>query len=839
MLIVVKRTSLQDLCPSPHFSHSESETPFVYVDHSNVSMACPLLPKGSRPNLKPIPIAKESGPWSMDLVVEDSPSVAHYERLDSEFQDHFVGLVPTDFFRELLPEATSTVPHLHSSLVGALAQFNPMGEEQLLYRILNKQTSPYLGEDFRLAANNSPGIPYYSEHPQHDGSALFQDNKDLTVSRDLETSELHFEVTASVFDDPFRDHNPLLRTRAARHFLKSGPDYAIRRGQLVAYATDACTRQHRQFYHSVLICHHRARIIRWDRSGALVTESFSCSDAEGIALLGDFLWRFTHAPPSARGWDPTALVASKEDESACAHNSALKEWYEEGSVAKLLVWDPEKEKFFELLVSRPVVSPLSMVGRCTRGFWALDKATGLVVFVKDTWRVFGMEAEGNIIQRLLDHKVRNIPELHSHGDVLDGNHGVQHTWTQRYVNDCGRNPKIIQYVHYRLVSKTVGHSLALALENSRQLLSVTRDAFEALSDAYNACGLMHRDISIDNIIIDRVTNKGVLIDWEMAYKIDRDIGARTPYRSGTWQFMAHELLRQPRTVHQPFHDMESIFWVIFYATIRWFTPPVGDVTAAEYISSLFDTSTIDRTTGQRKGGIDKLAELAGRTILRSFELPQMSVLGAWFQAIRPLLIAFAFDAHVGPPPTEEETFNTFAESFKTVFRNNSLESEPRIKRKVLTIESRDLNSTLPATRHTGSFPLQADNIPLATSLPAGPFLPKPDIPHFNYPYTAPFLANPLKRHHEADREEMISQGSGKRRQLSIDFEGESSGSQVQTHILGKSKDSTRLVHQTVPGLGLEPSERIEHHNHYTMGPLISRRDIGPYMEATHERALRT
>ena len=144
MLMILKRTSLEHLrqpknqakAVLPHLSHSESKIALDDVDHSDVSMASPLLPKGSRPNLKPIPIAKESGPWSMNLVVENSPSVAHYEHLDSEFRDHFVGPVPKDFFRELLPEATSSMPNLHSLLVGALAQFNPMGEEQLLCRIL-------------------------------------------------------------------------------------------------------------------------------------------------------------------------------------------------------------------------------------------------------------------------------------------------------------------------------------------------------------------------------------------------------------------------------------------------------------------------------------------------------------------------------------------------------------------------------------------------------------------------------------------------------------------------------------------------------------------------------
>ncbi|KAJ3483563.1 hypothetical protein NLI96_g6237 [Meripilus lineatus] len=752
MLIIVQRTSLAGLrqpenqvtAVQPHFSHSESKIPIDNVDHSDVSIASPFLPKGSRPNLKPIPIAKLGGPWNMDLVVEDTPSVAHYERLDSEFRDHFVGPVPKDFFRELLPKAMASMPHLHSSVVGALAQFNSMGEERLLCRTFHKQTSPYLGEGFRLAANNSPGISYYSEHPQHDESALFQDNKDLTVSRDLETSELHFEVKVSVSDDPFRDHNPLLRTRASHHFLKSGPDHAIRRGQLIAYATDACARQHRQFYYSVLICHHRARIIRWDRSGALVSESFNCSDAEGIALLGDFLWRFTHAPPAARGWDPTVLAASREDESAFAQHPVLEEWYEDGSVAKIFVWDPEKERILEFLVSRAVVSPLSMVGRCTRGFWALDKATGSVVFVKDTWRVCGMEPEGNIIQRLLDHKVRNIPELHSHGDVLDGNHGFQHTWTQQYVNDysCGRNPQILRYTHYRLVSKTVGHSLANAPENSRQLLTATRDAFEALSDAYNACGLMHRDISIGNIIVDRVSRKGILIDWEMAHEF-RGSSARTCTRSGTWQFMAHELLRKPKRPHLPYHDIESFFWVVFYATILWFASKLDVKCVQDLIHDLFDEHKLDPFEGAVTGGRHKRVALIDDDCVNCTHLPPTSILYAWLKKFRVLYLRL--DTDLFERPTVEKTFEIFDEAWRTLLKDESQTTENRFVRKALTIETHESDIVPIATHQSGSFSPKADIIPSPTSLPTRPFLQTADLPGIKYPSTAPLLNNPLKR----------------------------------------------------------------------------------------------
>ena len=135
MLITVKRTSLEDLCQSENSAKLALPHPHPksYVDPSGVSTSTtstsPLLPTCSRPSLKPIPIANDCG-------IEGSPSIAHYEHLDQDFRDYFVGPVPKDFFRELLPKATTPVPRLRPSLVGALAQFNPMSEEWSLCRPL-------------------------------------------------------------------------------------------------------------------------------------------------------------------------------------------------------------------------------------------------------------------------------------------------------------------------------------------------------------------------------------------------------------------------------------------------------------------------------------------------------------------------------------------------------------------------------------------------------------------------------------------------------------------------------------------------------------------------------
>ncbi|KAI0762610.1 hypothetical protein C8Q74DRAFT_1371623 [Fomes fomentarius] len=56
-----------------------------------------------------------------------------------------------------------------------------------------------------------------------------------------------------------------------------------------------------------------ARLLRWDRSGCIVSESFDIT--EQFDLLCDLLWQFSQASPAERGHDVTVEPALPEDES--------------------------------------------------------------------------------------------------------------------------------------------------------------------------------------------------------------------------------------------------------------------------------------------------------------------------------------------------------------------------------------------------------------------------------------------------------------------------------------------------------------------------------------------
>ncbi|OBZ74007.1 hypothetical protein A0H81_06515 [Grifola frondosa] len=83
------------------------------------------------------------------------------------------------------------------------------------------------------------------------------------------------------------------------------------RGQLAYYARHILARQHRQFLFMIVITKDHARLLRWDRVGAVVSKPFAYIKSPEI--LGGFVWRYSVMTPAQRGFDPTATPATKDE----------------------------------------------------------------------------------------------------------------------------------------------------------------------------------------------------------------------------------------------------------------------------------------------------------------------------------------------------------------------------------------------------------------------------------------------------------------------------------------------------------------------------------------------
>ncbi|TFK70658.1 hypothetical protein BDN72DRAFT_856746 [Pluteus cervinus] len=119
--------------------------------------------------------------------------------------------------------------------------------------------------------------------------------------------------------------------------------------------------------------------------------------------------------------------------------------------------------------------------------------------------------------------------------------------------------------HYRLILEYIERSIR-NFRNVRELVTVIRDAFIAFDDAFQIAHILHRDISIGNIMI-RETNgtiTGVLLDWDLCKDLTGPSSSnRHIERTGTWAFMSGSLAAGA-TVHTREDDVESFYHVLNY-----------------------------------------------------------------------------------------------------------------------------------------------------------------------------------------------------------------------------------------------------------------------------------
>ncbi|KAF8184434.1 hypothetical protein BJ912DRAFT_974826 [Pholiota molesta] len=209
---------------------------------------------------------------------------------------------------------------------------------------------------------------------------------------------------------------------------------------------------------------------------------------------------------------------------------------------------PRDERPFSLPYP-PRHASRSPFSRAPRATLAVDFPTRNVVFLKDYWRA-GLECE----------KASNSAPV-GRGD--DGTHHkpLTESWA---VPTQGTSC----LSHYRMTLAAVGESLT-GFASSREFVGAIADAMEAHDDAYFAARILHRDVSVGNILF-AGDKKGVLIDWDRCDNLASDnVGARRPSRMGTWHFMSATRLDRPSRPHQIEDDRKSAFHVLLWLALRY------------------------------------------------------------------------------------------------------------------------------------------------------------------------------------------------------------------------------------------------------------------------------
>ncbi|KAF9260641.1 hypothetical protein L218DRAFT_946590 [Marasmius fiardii PR-910] len=371
----------------------------------------------------------------------------------------------------------------------------------------------------------------------------------------------------------------IIETRAPR-FERDSEQGGSTRGRITMYGIAQLAEQHRTHCFSVVIVERYARLIWWNRAGAVVTPRFDYFQDESLAK---FFHLYASAAPDVRGLDTSASTSDEHfDERYPQWQKDARERLSPDPTKPLsddhplFLFDvrvrsdvqPESVQYKKFVGTTPFIrNTHSLTGRSTRCYRVWDAETKQVQFMKDTWRSIepGVMEEGEIYEALKKENVRNILTLVTYGDVVwPGTETYQITKTQTFLPEESNLLKRLKgRYHTRLVFKECGKSITQA-NSIGEMVSAIYDSIldnsRAHKDAYENAQYLHRDISVGNIII-LPDGRGCLIDWDLAKS--RQELEKTPRQLQRTQFISGRLLdTQVPIKHVLADDLESYYHVL-------------------------------------------------------------------------------------------------------------------------------------------------------------------------------------------------------------------------------------------------------------------------------------
>ncbi|OJT13844.1 hypothetical protein TRAPUB_9614 [Trametes pubescens] len=651
--------------PTPRPSQNSQITQASQASQAS-SVGHKLRKKGAGTGAWNTPIARTETS-AQTFGFEDKTAKSRNMRLGEEMKGRMLGPMPVDKFLAQFLSADKVsfddMPEPKGAFRDVLKQSDNITNETGIYapliRALNADETPGYKRGSRC-----PGFTFRntSNHPDQSGGVIGGKKPDICCYKDdhltaVETSDskdplgsrtnmglaaTFFEIKLLKKSDFFCD--PVHNAKGANlddwpfvyGWVTEAERPAIQEafGQNVSYASEVAMRQFRHVVYSVTMAGTSARLIRWDRAGAIVTRAFDIHRKP--ECLCRIFWCFSHVSDAERGYDLTVEPASAEDENVFKtlilqhiqrqlplatpeeQDEALEEHFASSCVTSVSVFrksDDGLSYHWQYLVSRPIVAPLSPVGRATRTYWAVDSAAKKVVFLKDSWRQASDVPEGSVMKDLRSRKVPNIPPVEYEDDVpslfverdaeddviyIDDN-GRQTTQTQQFLDApwlCGSKKDfravVFRRTRYRLVLEFAGYPLT-KFRGTTELLHGAYDAFMALHDAHGIAHRLHRDITPDNIILyhdgsrPEEPRKGYLVDWELSCDTSAE-SKKTRRRDASmyWQFASVNIIENLGASHTVQDDMESIYYVVLYCALLYLPHRLNGNKLLRLLGLIFD-----------------------------------------------------------------------------------------------------------------------------------------------------------------------------------------------------------------------------------------------------------
>ncbi|KAJ2146269.1 hypothetical protein IW136_000640 [Coemansia sp. RSA 678] len=144
--------------------------------------------------------------------------------------------------------------------------------------------------------------------------------------------------------------------------------------------------------------------------------------------------------------------------------------------------------------------------------------------------------------------------------------GVADDTTQLILEDIAEDTraKVPNRIHRRIVMSPVGEPIH-NLKSIDELIVIVGDVMAAHTAIAKRCGLLHRDLSVNNIMFCRDANggvKGMLVDFDNACRIADMENMKQPDCVGTLPFMSIGNLEMSGVKRTVLDDWESLIYIL-------------------------------------------------------------------------------------------------------------------------------------------------------------------------------------------------------------------------------------------------------------------------------------
>ncbi|EGO61465.1 hypothetical protein NEUTE1DRAFT_128057 [Neurospora tetrasperma FGSC 2508] len=365
------------------------------------------------------------------------------------------------------------------------------------------------------------------------------------------------------------------------------------------------TQNSRRFVLGFTICGSLMRLWEFDRLGAIASKQFDINN-EGLQFVSTVL-AFLWMSEEELGFDPSII---KEDDKQFVQIKR------NGSTERLII--------NEVMLRARCISGRATT--CWKAHPEGDPQTPLVI--KDSWQYPERDEEGELLRDATDKGVVNVARYYHYetvqvrgtdddvrSNVRGGmdvstaknyrpEHSTPSTRTAtasasrkgRSTSIAGKKRSSSQTdaalpsskrsytvsptsdalpnrVHRRVILRDYGQPIYKASSRAA-LLAALKGCIDGHESLWRKAGLLHRDISINNLIINEDDNNpswpSFLIDLDLAVRKERESASGAKGMTGTRAFMAIGVLLGEQ--HSFMHDLESFFWVLFWICVHYDGP---------------------------------------------------------------------------------------------------------------------------------------------------------------------------------------------------------------------------------------------------------------------------